>query len=198
MKRMRWMPALLALFLCSGISKADIITPIRPTFSHGGMSASAEALLSVERSLSAHASIAAWAGGGFISTLDQISDSEHAWGTEGAIELRLYSRFFSDTRDMKRFFTGIYCGLGYMHAPRHLHGRVYEWTLVNSFGAKIGYKAVLVSWGSGSPAVRVVVEPYASAGFTFYTGSFDWNAIWVNLGLRTVLEIPVRPGSTGR
>lgn len=196
MKSAQWTLALLPLLLNPAASKADVIAPA--FLSNGGGSVSAEGLVSVEQSLTSHASLAFWAGGGYVSRLGSNPDFENSWGTEGAIELRLYSKFFSDPGEMKRFFSGIYCGLGYMHGPGSDHSVADHWTLVQSFGAKIGYKAIPVSCGSGSPAARLAVEPYGSVGFTFYSGTFSWNALWVNLGLRMVLEIPFRSGAQAR
>ena len=193
MKVQAYILVLLLLGFSQKTLQGDIIAP-SSSYYDGGMSSSFEMLISAEKAITSNFSVLLWGGAGIITTIIPGPFDAFNSGVEGALELRGYT----GNEEMKKWFIGSYYGVGYMYTPSEQNIDSYEYTLIQSFGVKVGYKFVPHSFKLGNVKIRADIEPYASFGLTSYYQSedssllsrSDWSAPWLNLGLRAVLELP--------
>lgn len=178
---------LMVLFLsiaCS-LSFADVITiPNNTEFS---FAVTAEFILSYEHVFSKKATGLIWFGGGVIQALKK--ETSFLSGLEAALAFRYYFK----PAAYDKFFVGIYGGGCVIHTiGRHIVDQFsYPWQGI-TFGAKIGYKKIIVRSGNGC----IVIEPYTSIAASFqqplgfYPGEpkREFSSPLITIGVRYVFE----------
>ncbi len=187
---------ILLLFICtvfSNNSHADVIVPSKSSeYFDGGLSSSLELIYSLEKTITERMSVLLWGGGGFIAMIAPEPFDEYNSGFEGAIEFRVYP----NNENNKRYFLGLYYGIGYLYGPERYSDESYTFTTVQGLGLKFGYKYLVYGADGDAKRLRFAIEPYFSSGATLYYqsdgaslfGHHDWHAYWVNMGIRFLFE----------
>jgi hypothetical protein len=166
---------------------ADVI---EVTYYDGGISASLEGIVCIEKSLSKRTSMSLWGGGGAVVMLLPEFFKDYNAGIEGALEFR----FYPQSQDMERIFFGLYAGIG------HMYGSVLDdYEYISTVGFKICNKNRIYVRDPSSGFFSLALEPYISAAVTWYyrynasmLGHPDEAAFWVNVGFRVTFENTLR------